>query len=322
MARPRGNRWQADVMIDGVRKRPTFATKEEAEAYERAIEGGYGVTSNLTLRPFVEEQFNRIWEGNRSISSIQTNLNVLYRYIPAETPLTSINDLKVDNMITAMINDGLAGGTINRKLATLSKIMKRAKKMQIVVAVPELERQKEGKGRDRIWDAADERKAELFWTHLGLTEAKCLCIFLLYTGCRVGEAYKLSRKDVQGGFVTFRETKNGATRRIPLVAPAKAAWDTMCRMTNEDKPFGDAYPRDTFRGHWERLREHFDATEDPNFVPHMLRHTCASRLVMAGVGLPQVMKWMGHKSIQTTMRYAHLAPKDLDVAAQALVAVA
>lgn len=33
-------------------------------------------------------------------------------------------------------------------------------------------------------------------------------------------------------------------------------------------------------------------------------------------------EWMGHKSIQTTLRYAHLAPKDLDVAAKALVAVA
>lgn len=320
MARPRGNRWQADVVIDGVRKRPTFATEEEAVAYERAIAGGYGVTSNLTLGPFVDEQFNRIWEGNRAIKSIKCNLSVIYRYIPADTALTAINDLKIDKMITAMMNDGLAGGTINRKLAVLSKVMKRAKKMQIITAVPELERQKEGKGRDRIWDAADERKAELFWNHVGLTEAKNLCIFLLYTGCRTGEAFKLSRKDVQGGFVTFRKTKNGETRRIPLVEPAKAAWDVICRMSELDQPFEIA--RGTFRDHWERLRAHFDATEDRNFVPHMLRHTCASRLVMAGVGLPQVMKWMGHKSIQTTLRYAHLAPKDLDVAAKALVSVA
>lgn len=52
----------------------------------------------------------------------------------------------------------------------------------------------------------------------------------------------------------------------------------------------------------------------------MLRHTCCTRLVIAGVSLPQVMQGMGHKSIQVTMRYAHLAPKDLDLAAQALEA--
>lgn len=41
---------------------------------------------------------------------------------------------------------------------------------------------------------------------------------------------------------------------------------------------------------------------------HLLRHTFASRLVQAGVPLRTVAGWMGHTTIQTTMRYAHLAP--------------
>ncbi len=44
---------------------------------------------------------------------------------------------------------------------------------------------------------------------------------------------------------------------------------------------------------------------------HDLRHDFASRLVMQGVNLRAVQILMGHKSIQTTCRYAHLAPKDL-----------
>ena len=45
-----------------------------------------------------------------------------------------------------------------------------------------------------------------------------------------------------------------------------------------------------------------------DFTWHYLRHTFASRLVMAGVNLRTVQELMGHKSIVTTMRYAHLAP--------------
>ncbi|PYX13513.1 MAG: hypothetical protein DMG84_18845 [Acidobacteria bacterium] len=44
------------------------------------------------------------------------------------------------------------------------------------------------------------------------------------------------------------------------------------------------------------------------FTWYCLRHTFASRLVMAGVDLRTVAELMGHKTIQMTMPYAHLAP--------------
>jgi integrase len=55
-----------------------------------------------------------------------------------------------------------------------------------------------------------------------------------------------------------------------------------------------------------------EALEDAkitNFRWLDLRHTFASRLVMKGVDIRTVQELMGHKTIQVTLRYAHLAPQ-------------
>lgn len=61
---------------------------------------------------------------------------------------------------------------------------------------------------------------------------------------------------------------------------------------------------------------------DAQFTPHCLRHTCASRLVQSGVGIRVVQEWLGHKTIQMTMRYAHLSPTSLHEAAAKVVGAA
>jgi site-specific recombinase XerD len=46
-------------------------------------------------------------------------------------------------------------------------------------------------------------------------------------------------------------------------------------------------------------------------VPHQLRHSYASEMLRSGVGLPAVMKLLGHTSPEMTMRYIEVALSDL-----------
>jgi Phage integrase family len=57
---------------------------------------------------------------------------------------------------------------------------------------------------------------------------------------------------------------------------------------------------------WVRRVVEPPATGLANFRWHDLRHTFASRLVMAGVDLRTEL--MGHKTIAMTLRYSHLSP--------------
>jgi site-specific recombinase XerD len=52
---------------------------------------------------------------------------------------------------------------------------------------------------------------------------------------------------------------------------------------------------------------------------HDLRHTFASRLIMAGVDLRTVQELMGHKTITMTLCYSHLSPTHQREAVQRLL---
>ena len=105
------------------------------------------------------------------------------------------------------------------------------------------------------------------------------------------------------------KSKNGKTRHIPLNSAAVAAFKTLQQRSLDGT--GPVF----VNMHGERLKGYKHWFEDvvseagvQDFTWYCLRHTFASRLVMAGVELRTVAELMGHKTIQMTMRYAHLAP--------------
>ena len=63
---------------------------------------------------------------------------------------------------------------------------------------------------------------------------------------------------------------------------------------------------------WKDVRKGFEATLQRAGLPririHDMRHSFISNLVAAGVDLHTVKELAGHRDIQTTVKYSHLAP--------------
>jgi integrase len=169
-----------------------------------------------------------------------------------------------------------------------------------------------------------------------------LLVMAAYTGGRQSELLGLTWEDVDldAKRITFRGTKNGEDRSVPVSRrlltilkkemPSRFLGGYVFRdpeLTDEKK-----VPIQLTRG---RVRRPFEEavtaaklvqivkTEDGKRVEdelhfHDLRHTYASWQVQAGTPLNTVRTLLGHKSLEMTLRYAHLAPEHLKVAADAL----
>jgi len=136
-----------------------------------------------------------------------------------------------------------------------------------------------------------------------------IIIIAVNTGLRFGELINLQWSDVdqKNRILTLRETKDGTTARVPFNDEVWLALETMPRVA------GNPY---LFPGRWGRRDNIKRAWADAlnragiaDFHFHDLRHTFASHLVMAGVDLNTVRELMRHKTLDMTLRYAHLAPE-------------
>jgi integrase len=54
-----------------------------------------------------------------------------------------------------------------------------------------------------------------------------------------------------------------------------------------------------------------DAGITAHIVPHQMRHTYATTMLRAGVSLPALMKLLGHRTANMTLRYVEITQKDL-----------
>jgi site-specific recombinase XerD len=145
---------------------------------------------------------------------------------------------------------------------------------------------------------------------------------LLHTGIRVDELVHLQWTDIaikdRSGTLTVREGKGRKKRTIPLNAEARAALTELRVIAgNTRKPTPVVSGQQgalTARGIQLAVAKAGALAKLEDVTPHVLRHTCAHDLAVAGVAIQVIADVMGHESLETTRRYVQPGRQDLATA--------
>lgn len=321
-------RWRVEVQRDGIRlPRKRFDSVEAAVKYRddclRQLAEGVGVPVGTKrrdtrgaakdFRDLVKKCVEPIWAGKAVFDRAGIQLEEAAEYF-GDIDLNTIDTGHIDGYIAWLYDEkNLKPATVNRYLSFVHTALKYAHKRRWIDTMPVFEWQDEPKGRLR-WLEEDEER-QLLYLIGNKYERPDLAAFVrlaILTGMRRGELLRVGTRDctVSEGWLHLHRTKNGAPRDIPITEEARTIID-------EYAPFG----RETIwqlRYVWDKAKEDMNLADDRHFVFHACRHTTATRLVRANINLRIVQQYMGHKSIETTLRYAHVTPDMLTGAAKAL----
>jgi integrase/recombinase XerC len=154
---------------------------------------------------------------------------------------------------------------------------------------------------------------------------RAITIILLRTGLRIGEFAGLLTADIHNGprkGHAIVRGKGGKEREVPLSKDARDAFCDLARLGGGGGPtdhilMGQRGPLGV-RALEKILEPYARKAGLEGFHPHILRHTCARRLIEAGMPIQTVAAILGHDRLDTTRLYCESSPEDLQRAVDSL----
>ena len=305
-----------DYVVEWLENQKNKLTANTYVGYEQKIKGKFykyfkeQKTKLIDLRArdlqeFIDYLFNLGLKGN-TVSHYLTNINValdlaVTKEIIPTNPLNKIPPVKKEDFIPEFYTD-------DEVLAFIEAIKDDKLRLPLTLAAVYGLRREEVLGI--TWNAID-------FNHKAIVISKT-----------VGRAKYLDK--TQFLFKDIPKNKS-SYRTLPLFDfIANLLLDYKEKYKNDKKFFGNTYCNeykdyiclnengelmkpDTISRNFTRI------LEKNNFKKirlHDLRHSCATLLLRNGVPMSEIQKWLGHSSIRTTERYAHLNQNDKQIPAQ------
>jgi len=266
------------------------------------------------------------WPAKRRRRRTQSLLNELahlWEWFLAHRPIAHPGELSLKDLWAYQTDQqakGYAAGTINRRLDFITAIARELAERDEPVdnSVFRLRYLPRPQSLPRHLTEAESQRLETFLktrldspdptVHL---ENACLFV-LLHSGLRKGECADLRSQDLDlsGQRLIVRQGKGQRDRLVYLSEITCQALQTYLQdaarrptdplwLYPNGKPMTDTW----LKAHLAAIGKTLEI--DPLY-PHRLRHTCATRLLNAGMDITAIQKLLGHEMISTTMIYARV----------------
>ena len=343
--RLRGKHYYYDFMIDGKRHKGSTKTddKKLAEHIADTIKADL-LRKKHDLPTNIKYQFKDLWDiyiqsqSPGSNKDLKKYLSKHFLPVFQNMPLDSITADKIENYrlnrkleITSLEkNSGkreseISFRSVNIEIAAISHFFNYCIKKGYIDKNPCAGIKKLNE-LSRLKTLSDEDIGKLI---NGATNklTKDLISFLIYTGCRKGEALNLKWDDVdlKNGVIAIKATKTRYDRHIPISAPLEAVlngiekYQISLPASSEKHDFSAG--KDglyVFNKNGAKIgdfkRSFHTACKNAGLKDlhiHDLRHVFASALTMNDVSLYKTGILLGHRTPNMTQRYAHLKPSEL-----------
>ncbi len=285
---------------------PLFATStktvaEAAMKYWEVCRGTWAPTEANRVRSLLDHHLLPFFGGRR---------------------IANVKQLHVEEYVAKRQREKAAPSTINKEVMRFRHLLNKSIQWGEITRNPcqGVKRLKEPPPQVTYLDR-EERVRLLAEAGVYATTLRDIVIFAMFSGARLSEILALtwSNVDLSRRSITFRKTKSGKIRHVPIHSNLL---QVLHALNPSNDPTTPLFPPEwNSRRVSTAFRRIAQRAGLKGFTFHDLRHDFASWLSMSGVSIRAVQTLLGHEDLRMTERYTHLAERALAAAIQALPAL-
>jgi len=163
---------------------------------------------------------------------------------------------------------------------------------------------------ERLYLSQSERQSFITAANTKAIHVRLFCLLLVHTGCRLTEAVKLTKHDVQisEAVISIRSLKKRNKHHVREIPVPNSYVRSLQPLLEQISPDTRIWQISSITGwRWVKNVMHEAGISGVKATPKGLRHSFGVHAVLNSISLNIIQRWLGHSDISTTAIYAQVS---------------